>query len=1423
MLASNTLIKGMSQDRHPKFQDEGTWRYAMNAVVESVEGERLALSNELGNLEWITGYPTGKVIVGNVNLDDDRIVLFFYDPATSSPQHEIGIYDSKSKTYTQSVVGTCLNFSDQFPINAIYKRRRGCEDVIYFTDANNPYRVINLSNIEHSTLAAQNQCDKLNYSRPYNFPCIRPFFTEADESISDDGGLLEVGVYYFSVRYLDREFNPTDWIFVTRGFAVGDEAYALITDEGGVSQYDGGSNNPDSMFYINPTNKTIKLSLSDIDGDFAYVQLAVIKRTGDGGTITGVDVLPPLDIPLINTTFLYKGLNHSVEYTTSVDEILAKRLVIDKVVAHDFFDDRLYVANIQSPKYNWAAFQRSASKIKTEWQREAITSPATTLSKQGGYYMQNASFMANEVYALGVVYIMEDGSESPVFHIPGRAPDVIPNNHSNPLIGNNGVAFDSGDWDTKRPTAYGTIIDSDRDYRWQQVSTATKLNGADLGLLGYWETTTNYPTIENCDAHADGYWGRDWQNNLLTTSTKIRHHRMPGPEITKNTDPSTVSEFRIGLRFSNVSYSEGAVGHRFVYAKRDQEKTIIAKGILFPLYRTYGNRINGLPPFDTIDSVKTGYIVDAQTLAPSKRPHNPPTDNYPSTYVFVTADTLLKDTSFQGTYLSLEKVVYDYQYTLDPTANVIDYSTFSIFDNNGLHTDTEFDGTMFHYVRYIPHTGSALDPYPAINYSISSLNFLPKSSASQVEPNSIYDTTINSLIYNGSINNSYHIITTDNPILENMIDGADMASYPNRLPYVALKTNSDPFSNLFSLRYTPMRNCSETAVSTANAFLHYGGDTFVQNVGFVDFNYKFTQDIDLNLDVDVAYNNYYDHVSTHNFGFRHGAPRNPLFNYFKWNYEYDPAGHEQLLSYIESKFTGSETAPAIAAESYNYNDSYSFMQSLSEYYPLPLKYQICSNCDGEYPYHIYASQIDSKETSDDPNRIIKVNDFTLIEGNTGPITDLFDNFNKLYAATRRSLYYIPTRPQSLVTGEQTVYVGDGGLFSLPPTQLKTTDYAFGGTSSFRHRLNTHYGTFYVDDFTGHVNVLTTQISDIAKDTLSSFFQNEGKIRIKEQYKELTGYEYPVTSPYFGGYQLAYDQRYKRVIIAKKDFEIKPAYATTFERREDILATDGILYYLDIPYEPSNLTSNIYGRKFLMNTGGLPNVIDITNKTYFYDRSFTISYSLLVNGFASFHSYLPHHLFYNSDSYLLASRANVFAGNKGPYQVYEGTKYNHIIDFIASANPREVKVFDNLFFSSITSAYNSTTETFSEVPDRTFDNYIIYTSNQSTGIQSINLHSPFNIYDNNIIRKTDNQWRISDARSLVVDPNLPIWTSEKAFISAYYPIDKVPNPTNIDYAKSDFERERLRDYYFGIRLFFNPDLDYKITTELLSTTFSNRNR
>ena len=135
------FTKGMNQDVLPKFQEEGTYRFALNAVLETELDGSQYIANEESNTLCAINTPNAKVLIGSALTNTDETVLFYFDPAGD---HEIGIINPDTCAYTQVIHGECLNFSDAKPINALVKIRNGCDRVVYFTDNYNKYRVLNL-------------------------------------------------------------------------------------------------------------------------------------------------------------------------------------------------------------------------------------------------------------------------------------------------------------------------------------------------------------------------------------------------------------------------------------------------------------------------------------------------------------------------------------------------------------------------------------------------------------------------------------------------------------------------------------------------------------------------------------------------------------------------------------------------------------------------------------------------------------------------------------------------------------------------------------------------------------------------------------------------------------------------------------------------------------------------------------------------------------------------------------------------------------------------------------------------------------------------------------------------------------------------------------------------------------------------------
>lgn len=373
----NTFTKGINQDVLPKYQEEGTYRFALNAVLENELGGAPAISNELSNVSCLLDTAnesnlSSKTLIGSAITNTDSTVLFYYDPAGD---HEIGLFNPTTCSYTKIINGPCLNFSDKYPVNAITKVRNGCDRVVYFTDNYNNYRVLNIDAPQNvlNPDTGELQCDRLLYYKNYFKPCVFAYRGVQSSGLEDNaGGNLELGVYYFAIRFLDAEYNTTEWTIVTRGVAVGDEPTADLFSTGMVNLYDGGSNTETSPFYVPKTNKGISLLITGTDNIFPLYQVAVIKRTSDSGALSGVDILKPrpfLGFPAgdtMQTPFIYNGDLSDIEREGSLDEILIGRQPIDKVASQAIKDDRNFLGGLSYDYRDYSKYQQYASKIKAE-------------------------------------------------------------------------------------------------------------------------------------------------------------------------------------------------------------------------------------------------------------------------------------------------------------------------------------------------------------------------------------------------------------------------------------------------------------------------------------------------------------------------------------------------------------------------------------------------------------------------------------------------------------------------------------------------------------------------------------------------------------------------------------------------------------------------------------------------------------------------------------------------------------------------------------------------------------------------------------------------------------------------------------------------------------------------------------------------
>lgn len=1366
MEASNLGVKGMNTDVLEKFQPEGTYRFALNAVIETEEGDIQGLSNERGARLCANPFPNKKVI-GHVLTDTDDIVLFLFDPASTRPEHEIGIYNPNSCKYTTIGKGECLNFKLENQINAIFRLKNGCTRYVYFTDGVNPYRVVNISDtkdwVNNGNITT---CEKIRYTRSYTIPKMEGSKASGYASgVSPNGGSLEYGTYSFAIRLIDYDDNPTDWLNFSRYYPIGYSNTTNLDEDKTYNEYVGASNVESEIGYKNRSTKSISLTLTSLDTRFSKYQIAVVKRLSTSGALSEVDLLQPKEIKnpsnlaLVSDIFTYTGNDADIFSSTTIDELFSENVKLDKVVAHTTSDNRLFVGGIKNEVKDYSGFQRHASSIKTEWVKRSLSIPTKTSMNSEGY-QDLSGLQSDEVYSFGIVYIFKDGTESPVFHIPGR-PINITNSPNNPDISY------SGDLDTTIiPPTDDNLMDASLNKAWQVYNTYTRNVDNLSGYMGYYESNSSYPTIVTCDDHPDGYWGRDFMGNLVTG--KIRHHRTP--TYSARPIPNIIDKYITGVKFSVAQDypSTDVVGHFYVMGERTEEnRTVVDTGLM--------TRV-----FDSVDD--TPSLVNVRRFLNQKN-----------------NSTTVKDFWYlsNSTQYSEDLPSAFYVRMLDIISRAPYVQNFATSQGTTRLGKTIEDNTAAMYVM-----DSGISPteknlkIEASSLILKNSKYMEPKGATFFDRSGLNYQTINGInIKNISNSVNFGVLSLDRVVPINI-------SSSDYMYLVSLKVYRDVFSNLDTINYKRLGiNYVNKINGVTHTYTTYAGDIVQSYLTLADNEY----DENSSGTLFASYNSISAILeSSLNTSFRMYDSRYEGKNeIYRGGYDIVNDSADNLLEYLSNKlYKLSEDVLGYYNEFHSISKAYSYYQADKIYLPLPTSYNICSDCNIEdFPYRIYYSEPDTQESERDYFRTIRVNNYKDLDGYTGRLTDLFTFRDNLYALTTSSAYFLPYRPQSIETNEGALYIGTGGVLSLPPRQLKTTDYAFGGTSHFKSRTLTEYGIVYVDDISGRPFLLNEGLSDLSLSGLRNFFQEEGIFKLQNQFKSKNStYPFISTSSSLGiGYITAYEPRHKRVIIHKKDYSILPSLIDSFQVGTNITTVNTLWFD---------------GNRFVYNSPSGAIYPKLDDPSFFENNSFTVSYSFLTNSFVSFHSYLPEYLFNNYRNLF----SNSVYKHDGDYQTYYNKKYDFIVDYVTSLNPKEIKTFSYAKVRNKT-YYNGFT-------NNTFDRAIAYNSYQTSGVVYLDKDKAFDLSPASLqspVKSVDYSYNISSLRDKTILNTQPIWDKSWTSKQFQYYIDKVPNISNISTTSSLFEQKRLKDYFLGLRLFYNPTLNEKITVDILDVNYSNRNR
>lgn len=528
------LTVGLRKDENIINQPEGSWRDARNIVVrKSTE----AVSNEDG-VDDVTpnNYPS-KQVIGVIETSTEKIFFFGSTVVTDS---EIGIVDINNnyRTIIKDNINTTnniLNFNINFPIQGTFENKYNNNIVIAWGDRGyNPPRILNIDclpfNIDPNTFnvtaSDQNKArNLLNLFPTYETPLL------IGENTKDSQGSLLSGSYYPIISYELTDGSLTSWSKPYNGIPIfSDNQLNVFEQVGG-----------DVEGTI--TNKSIELTFSNVDLNYAFLHIGYISVIGGITSATSIRKYPII------------GNNGSGIDTTMTIEILGNESTISSLVLTDVLvpnavyngnqtitnvQGKLMLGNVSEPET--INLQPFANEIQVQWLRErnitingqvkSITQNGITVYgsyKDGSLVVFDKNFKAGECYALFIAARLKYGGiYTQAFHIPGK--NTIDNTDNYRINVNDPTLTSYYNKDIK-DLAGGSGIDVSF---YELFDTSTQNSSPDLnrGKMGYWENENEeYPLDPNnqLNIHPDysNIPGNNGNTFITKADRKIRHHIFP--------------------------------------------------------------------------------------------------------------------------------------------------------------------------------------------------------------------------------------------------------------------------------------------------------------------------------------------------------------------------------------------------------------------------------------------------------------------------------------------------------------------------------------------------------------------------------------------------------------------------------------------------------------------------------------------------------------------------------------------------------------------------------------------------------------------------------------------------------------------------------------------------------------------------------
>lgn len=283
---------------------------------------------------------------------------------------------------------------------------------------NNTYEVVDRIGNNDTNLydSGQFDLDTSLYKRVNTIPTI------TFNSVLPSGN-LKVGNYVIYIKYADADGNETDF----------------VGESGIISCFIGGDRDPfsiDGGFRDQLASKSISLTVSDIDSSYDYIKVYYTRSTSDvdsNRVVTAHEIDRKFPVRNNSCNVIITGSEETKDIPVS--DINIQYSIIDKAKSQTVCQNMLFLGNSCKPDMMYKDLSDISLRLlpyliesdserfigKTSYDYSDLSDQSYSHEYYNTLNIYNkVGYWNEEIYRFGVVYIMKDGSLSPVYNIRGK-------------------------------------------------------------------------------------------------------------------------------------------------------------------------------------------------------------------------------------------------------------------------------------------------------------------------------------------------------------------------------------------------------------------------------------------------------------------------------------------------------------------------------------------------------------------------------------------------------------------------------------------------------------------------------------------------------------------------------------------------------------------------------------------------------------------------------------------------------------------------------------------------------------------------------------------------------------------------------------------------------------------------------------------